>query len=65
MKKCPNDGSILHTVTFNSVKVDECARDGGIFFEREELDRAKNASDPDLKWLRVDLFADRNNKLTK
>lgn len=65
MKKCPNDHSELVSVVFNGVRVDECSKDKGIFFERTELDRAKNASDPDLKWLRVDLFAGRNNKFTK
>ena len=65
MKKCPNDGSELHKTTLNGVSVDECSKDGGIFFERTELDRAKNAADPDLKWLHVDLFTERNNKFTK
>lgn len=65
MKRCPNDHSELKTVTFNGVRVDECEKDKGIFFDTEELDRAKNTSDPDLKWLRVDLFLDRNNRFTK
>lgn len=64
MRKCPNNHSELVSMVFKGVHVDEFTKDKGIFFENTELDRAKkNASD--LKRLRIDLFAGRNNRLNK
>lgn len=66
MKKCPNDNTPLETISLKGVKVDSCPKDGGLWFDHDELGRAKDAADEDLRWFEFDLFEDSGgNKYTK
>jgi len=64
MRKCPIDNTPMETITLKGVKVDRCPKDGGLFFDREELKRAKDATDEDLSWMDFDIFEDRKDKFT-
>ena len=56
--ECPIDGTPLETHTVHSVNAEECAQCGGLWFEKNELRKAKDASEPDLNWLDFDLWSD-------
>ena len=56
--KCPIDGTPLETHTVQSVNVEECAQCRGLWFEKGELRKTKDASEPDLNWLDFDLWSD-------
>lgn len=51
MKQCPNCEVELVTKSIGPVEVDECEKCGGIWFDKDELRRAKDATDSDLNWL--------------
>ncbi len=59
---CPNDKNELKSVAFKSVNVLECNLCKGLFFDREELTKAKNNTDNDLRWLNFDLFSEKDHK---
>ncbi|NKB88145.1 MAG: hypothetical protein GKS06_07995 [Acidobacteria bacterium] len=48
---CPECGASLERRNLASVIVDECVECGGIWFDRDELRRAKDAAEPDANWL--------------
>lgn len=58
---CPKDGAPLETHDLLGVQVDECPTCRGFFFEHGELEKAKNAADPDLKWMDVELWKDEDS----
>ena len=48
--KCPRciDVELTH---IHSILLDECSQCGGVWYDNDELRRAKDAEDPDLAWL--------------
>lgn len=56
---CPKDNTPLETHTVHSVTVDECPDCRGFWFGEKELEQAKDAADPDLRWLDFDLWSNR------
>lgn len=65
MRKCPKDNTQLKSTSLKGVTVDICPKCTGIFFDRAELKRAKDATDEDLRFLDFDLFEDRNDRFIK
>jgi Zn-finger nucleic acid-binding protein len=63
--KCPNDDVELEIKTFNKVRIDECKKCRGMWFDHDELKRAKDSEDEDLRWLDFDIFEQKANKYTK
>ena len=55
--KCPDCIVELRQTDHHGVHIDECPRCLGRWFDRDELRRAKDRSDPDLRWLDFDSFA--------
>jgi Zn-finger nucleic acid-binding protein len=53
---CPKCKSSLLRRELESVVVDECCNCRGIWFDRDELRRAKDASEPDANWLDFDVW---------
>lgn len=62
---CPNCGKQLKTTSYLSLKIEECNNCGGMWFDRDELRRAKDNQDADLQWLDFELFEDKNEKYVK
>ena len=58
MTTCPHDAETLHSEKYGSVFIDHCARCSGVWFDAGEIDQAKHADDPFLKWIHLDLFED-------
>ena len=56
---CPNDNEELEKVLFHLVEVDYCPKCLGMWFDKDELRRAKDARDKQLNWLDVDLWRDK------
>ena len=56
---CPKDATLLETHTVHSAQVEECPQCRGLWFAEEELRKAKDAADPDLRWLDFDLWSNR------
>lgn len=59
---CPNCGKELKTTTYLGLKIEECNSCGGMWFDRDELRRAKDNQDADLQWLDFELFEDKKEK---
>jgi len=53
--KCQDD---LERIDFRGIKVDECPKCHGRWFDRRELQKAKDNTDEDLCWLDFDPFAE-------
>jgi len=62
MLKCPKDQHNLKSASLKGVRIDECPKCGGKWFDRDELRIAKDSTDDDLRWLDFDLFDDNANK---
>ncbi|MCF7845405.1 MAG: zf-TFIIB domain-containing protein [Candidatus Pacebacteria bacterium] len=56
MKNCPSCNQKLKEISFYGVKIDYCEQCKGIWFEKEELDRAKDLKQETINWLDVDLW---------
>ena len=56
---CPNDNEQLEKVLFHQVEVDYCPKCLGMWFDKDELRRAKDTRDERLNWLDVDLWRDK------
>jgi Zn-finger nucleic acid-binding protein len=54
---CPDCQVALRETDHHGIKIDECPRCLGRWFERDELRRAKDNIDDDLRWLDFDPFA--------
>lgn len=54
--KCPNCDRVLGIVDFRGIKIHECGQCQGRWFAREELNKAKDKMDEDLRWLDFDPF---------
>lgn len=55
--KCPNCQSELDQIDFRGIIVDECINCQGRWFDRNELRKAKDNTDEDLRWLDFDPFS--------
>ena len=53
---CPDCGSELRETNYCGIRIDECPRCLGRWLDRDELRRAKDRTDQDLRWLDFDLF---------
>ena len=60
--KCPNCQHDLKKQSLKGVWVDECDNCSGKWFDRDELRRAKDNVDDNLRWLDFDLFDHKENK---
>lgn len=56
MRMCPRCKVELEKRQYKGVQVDECKNCHGIFFDRGELERARDNADQDLRWLDFVLF---------
>lgn len=54
--KCPKDQHNLKSASLKGIQIDECPQCGGIWFDRDELRKAKDKTDDDLRWLDFELF---------
>ena len=59
--ECPIDGTTLETHTIHSINIEECVQCRGLWFEKGELRKAKDETDPDLEWLDFDLWSDQES----
>ncbi len=55
--ECPECGARLQPVECVGVLVDECPRCKGRWFDRDELRKARESADEDLRWLDFEPFA--------
>ncbi len=54
--QCPEDASELQTADYKGVPIGECPQCLGRWFDRDELKKAKDRTDEDLRWLDFDPF---------
>lgn len=54
---CPNCKIPLSNAKIGSVSLDECSRCRGIWFDKNELEEAKDEIDPDLRWMDLRIWA--------
>lgn len=57
MRMCPRCKVELQKRHYKGVQVDECENCHGIFFDRGELEKARDNADEDLRWLDFVLFS--------
>ncbi|MBL7142070.1 MAG: zf-TFIIB domain-containing protein [Candidatus Pacebacteria bacterium] len=56
---CPNcKQETLEKITFNKNQIERCSQCKGIWFNQDELRKAKDEEDQFLKWLDIDLWKD-------
>lgn len=55
---CPHCKISLSNTIIGNTEVDYCPKCHGLWFEKGELDQAKDAKDNNLKWLDIDLWQD-------
>jgi len=56
---CPNKHNQLEKVLFHNVEADYCSECLGVWFERNELEWAKDEKDKQLNWLDFDIWRDK------
>jgi Zn-finger nucleic acid-binding protein len=56
--QCPKDKIEMNQQDLGGVLIDECPACGGIWFDQGELDAAKDALEPDLNWIELELWRD-------
>jgi Zn-finger nucleic acid-binding protein len=56
--RCPDCSADLQETDFHGVRIDECPKCRGRWFDRDELRVAKDRTDDDLRWLDFDLFGE-------
>ena len=54
--RCPEDSAELQTADYKGVPIAECPQCLGRWFDRDELKKAKDRTDEDLRWLDFDPF---------
>lgn len=57
MRKCPICSAELKQKEHQRLLLDECPQGHGIWFDRDELRKAKDNTDNDMRWLDFDPFA--------
>lgn len=55
---CPKCKKSFNSAILNNVDVNYCSNCLGLWFDRDELDWAKDAKDDGLRWLDIDLWKD-------
>lgn len=55
--KCADCNTELKQSTFKGIKIDTCPECNGRWFDREELKKAKDNADEDLRWINFDPFS--------
>lgn len=53
---CPCCNVELKNKSIQDVKIDECLKCKGIWFEDDELRKAKDSTDPDLNWIDFEIW---------
>jgi len=61
MRKCPRCKVDLKQKEYKKVMVDECPKCGGIWFDRDELRKAKDNTSDNLRWLDYEPFTSNNS----
>lgn len=61
---CPACNHELKNYTYKGVQLDECHNCHGIWFDHDELRKAKDRTDDDLRWMDFQMFEDKGNKYT-
>ena len=56
---CPNCSITLQNHSIEDVVIDECPQCGGLWFDRGELDDAKDQIAPDARWMTFELWKER------
>lgn len=54
--KCPNHNAALGQINYRGILIDECPTCKGRWGDRDELRKAKDSTDDDLRWLDFDPF---------
>lgn len=54
--KCPDCQQTLKPIDYKGIEIDECIKCKGKWFDRDELRKAKDRTDDDLRWLDFDPF---------
>jgi Zn-finger nucleic acid-binding protein len=54
--KCPCCNTDLKSKMIEDVEIDECHSCRGVWFEDDELRKAKDATDPDLNWMDFEIW---------
>lgn len=62
--KCPDCKSKLQQVNCKGIIIDECIKCKGKWFDRDELRKAKDRTDDDLRWLDFDPFGEDAEQLS-
>ena len=62
--RCADCSRDLEQVDFRGIAIQECPRCQGRWFGRDELQKAKDATDEDLRWLDFDPFCEKSNRFT-
>lgn len=56
MKQCPTCKDELTPTTVGPVECDECTKCKGVWFDKGELSKAKDAQDADLNWMDFEIW---------
>ena len=62
--KCPDCNNALQVAKLKGIRIDECLKCKGKWFERNELVSAKNKVDEGLRWLDFDPFGKDSEELS-
>jgi len=62
--KCPDCHKELKPIDCKGIQIDECVKCKGRWFDRDELRKAKDRQDNDLRWLDFDPFGKDAEKLS-
>ncbi len=54
--KCANNHELTQEIKIGEVKINRCPECEGLWFNRDELRRAKNSQDEYAKWFDIDLW---------
>lgn len=60
--KCPKCDGKLNSKQFKKVSINECNSCHGLWFDKDELKKAKDSTDEDLRWLDFEIFEHKDNK---
>jgi len=65
MKSCPKCNAQLKPKSVGPVEVDECRKCKGIWFDKDELRRAKDTTDSDMNWMDFEIWKHEDRFKTK